>query len=514
MKGETSTTVTLASSEKSAQTELEAARVEVMAVEKEVVKIKVALRAIDTPKPTSSPGGESAKEEHGNDGDSDGNLLKVYATKITGLPDNCKPMIHLQLSSPIESQTLTSLFDPIDTDKEGSFAIFRGVETEVATLELTLNDANLKVYDNGTGDNSCSGTVGTSAAHPVIPMCEIDFLGGGIRKKVTDLSVAIVTDSNTSPSDSASLGESKEEKKEDTSTKAENEEKITTPEAEEEKEGAENEEKIATPEAEEEKEEADKGNDEIDAKVEATEADDKTNEEVNGTDETEAKSDVVAESDEDLFEDATSKTGSESVDAKSEFSDGVVVPAASVISEEPVPDTITGKDDDIEKEEEEEEEEKEESNSQPSTTTPPATTTSVLLPTCSIDIRVEFNPSPRDEKDALYDLLNKASKKKAKAIDRLRKAAAAMNQAKATAATSSTMVTKSDAVKSGFLNRSTKSSLAKKEPMVLVRWYRKVLGPQSLLRVVFPLAKNYLLFFGGVFVMHYQGYQLALPPPV
>jgi len=381
-----------------------------------------------------------------------------------------------------------------------------------------------------------------SAAHPVIPMCEIDFLGGGVRKKVTDLTVAIVTDIDASSSASTSLGESKkEEEEEETSAKVENEEEAPTSEVAEEKEEeeeetsakVENEEEASTPEVAEEKEE--EGNDETAAKVDAVEIDDKTSEEANDTDGTTTKSDVQVEST-DEFEDAVSKEDEEElVDAKSEESDGVVVPTpanaeseeeeseklaesdgvfvstpASAELEKVVPDTSSGKDDVIKKEEE-----KEESKLQPSTTSSPATTTTtVLVPTCSVDIRVEFNPSPRDEKDALYDLLNKASKKKAMAIDRLRKAAAAMNQVKASAGPSSTMVTRSEAVKAGFLNKSSKSSLAKKEPMALVRWYRRVLGPQSLARAMFPVAKNYLLFFGSILAFHFQGYQLALPPPV
>jgi len=509
MKEQTSTTVTPPSSEKSAQAELEAARAEVMAVEKEVVKIKAALRAIPsaTSKPNPPSGGESANEENENDGDSDSdeNSLKVYATKITGLPDNCKPKIHLQLSSPIESQILTSIFDPIDTDKEGSVAIFRGVETEVATLEFTVKDSNVEENDDGM-DNSYIGTLGTSAAHPVIPLCEIDFLGGGIKKKVTDLSIAIVNNNDTSSSVSTKFSESKEEEeKEETSTKEENEKEPTTPEVVEEKEEAVEEKEIVEDEKEtvveekdkvaEEMEDVNNENDEMATKVDDVETDDKTDEDGNGTNETTPKSDVVVESDDDHFEDAVSKDSKDEVvelDEKSEESDGVVVPAASEVAEE----------------------EKEESKLQPSTATSPATTTTILLPTCSVDIRVEFNPSLRDGKDALCDLLNKASRKKAKAIDRLRKAATAMNQAKSSANTSSTMVTKPGAVRAGFLNRPTNASSAKKEPMALVRWYRRVLGPQSLLRVVFPVAKNYLLFFGGIFAMHYQGYQLALPPPV
>lgn len=156
------------------------------------------------------------------------------------------------------------------------------------------------------------------------------------------------------------------------------------------------------------------------------------------------------------------------------------------------------------------------STTEGTTTTSASPTTEVLLPTCTVDIRVEFNPSSRDEEAVLCDLLNKATKKKAQAIDRLRKAAELMNRSRQSSSNAaSTMVTKSDtAVKAGFLNKASKSSATKKEPIALVRWYNKYLGPQSLARIVFPVAKNYLLFFGGIVLMHFQGHQLALPPPV
>jgi len=134
--------------------------------------------------------------------------------------------------------------------------------------------------------------------------------------------------------------------------------------------------------------------------------------------------------------------------------------------------------------------------------------TAPLVPTCVIQMRIEFNPSIKDQKDELYDLLNKASKRKAMSVDKLRKSALAMNRASPAAETS--IVNKEKAVKSGFLN---KKAPVKKE-MLLVRWYNKALGRESFVRKAFPIAKNYILFFGGVVLMHFQGQQLALPPPV
>ena len=31
---------------------------------------------------------------------------------------------------------------------------------------------------------------------------------------------------------------------------------------------------------------------------------------------------------------------------------------------------------------------------------------------------------------------------------------------------------------------------------------------------IFPLAKNYIIFFGAVTPMHFRGQELALPPPI
>ena len=45
-------------------------------------------------------------------------------------------------------------------------------------------------------------------------------------------------------------------------------------------------------------------------------------------------------------------------------------------------------------------------------------------------------------------------------------------------------------------------------------WYDKHLGPESLLRMIFPIARNYLVFAASVALMHYKGQLLALPPPV
>lgn len=135
---------------------------------------------------------------------------------------------------------------------------------------------------------------------------------------------------------------------------------------------------------------------------------------------------------------------------------------------------------------------------------------SALIPTCVVSFRVVYHPSSTERKEALYDALSKASKRKTAAIEKLRKGAAALNRLKSDEE-GDDKSGKSPAVKSGFLNKKTST---KKEPMLLVRWYNKTIGPNSFVRQTFPVAKNYIIFLGAVILMHFQGQQLALPPPV
>ena len=132
-------------------------------------------------------------------------------------------------------------------------------------------------------------------------------------------------------------------------------------------------------------------------------------------------------------------------------------------------------------------------------------TSPVVEATCTVTLRITYKPSSKDQREELYDLLNKASQQKAKAIDRLRKSATAA----ARAAPSTEITTSSKpAVKPGFLNKK------KREPSKLKVWYERTLGPQSFLRRAYPVAKNYVIFFGAVALFHYQGQEVAIPPPV
>lgn len=151
-------------------------------------------------------------------------------------------------------------------------------------------------------------------------------------------------------------------------------------------------------------------------------------------------------------------------------------------------------------------------------TNPPAAqdeskTTELQLPIYILTIQLEYTPSPDDKRDALYDKLNEVSKRKVAAIESLRKTAGFVSRAKAAEAPSnSSGGDKRPAIKSGFLNKSKASE--EKPPPFWKRWYGKTIGVNSMLWVVGPVAKNYILFVGVSLFIHYKGDLLALPPPV
>lgn len=135
-----------------------------------------------------------------------------------------------------------------------------------------------------------------------------------------------------------------------------------------------------------------------------------------------------------------------------------------------------------------------------------------IQPTCTVTLKVTYKPSAKDQRDELYDLLNKVSRRKAEALEKLRKASiqAARDQSGASDPSSSSS---SPAVKAGFLNSKPK----KEEASTLKKLYEKTIGPNSLLRQGAMIAfafKDYIIFFGAVGLMHFKGQLLALPPPV
>ena len=435
----------------------------------------------------------------------------MHFPQVTGLPEAAKPEIHVQLSSPIEEQTITKLFDPLNPSEEGSTIEFKGVDTSVATIVVKVTDADI--------------ALGTSAVHDVKSLTEMDVLGG-VTKKVSDLEIAIVPDDGeiADPTDSTPTAAEEEEKEgeEDKNEidQADMTEKeltsgaIESTETEDEFEDAKSEE---DPKSDEEEtaevnagDEADT-NDASDVKPEAEEPKSEDNGSViNAEPDTEA-ADVA-----DVVDPSDAKHNAEE-EPKSEENDSEINAEpnneAAEVADQEVAEVV---DDQVAVEENaDQEESKSESDNignaaetQEETPAGSNTEVSVLVPTCVVQMRVEFNASVKDQKDELYDLLNKASKRKAMAVDKLRKSAAALNRSKPA---ESTLTSKNDvkAVKAGFLNKKTV-----KKDMFLIRWYKKTLGPNSMVRRVFPIAKNYILFFGGVALMHFQGQQLSLPPPV
>ena len=130
-------------------------------------------------------------------------------------------------------------------------------------------------------------------------------------------------------------------------------------------------------------------------------------------------------------------------------------------------------------------------------------------PICTATFKVTYKPSAKDQREELYDLLNKASEKKNKAIGELNEAAKSVTRANPPAT--------STAVQRGFLNKTSgkkSNSTKKKEKSGIFRLWDKFLGPQSWARATFPVVKNYIIFFGVVTLFHYKGQELALPPPV
>ncbi len=436
---------------------------------------------------------------------------------MTGLPDEAKPVINIQLSSPIESQTITQLYDPLNPELDGSLAEFKGVEIENATITMDVSDADIPL--------------GSSAVLDVKPLTEIDVMGGG-SKVVKKMEIAIVPGGG---GDDAGVAEAETE----TGTEAGSDVKV---EEAEEGDGdvevvAQSAENVAEEDtgADADVETADSDEEFVDAKSELNDAPSKSEEgeaEVEAEAEEEEKSEEGVEVEVEGEQEAVEAAADDEAEAKVEVAEESaateetkdedkeeITETDAEVVEKPADEEAEGKGEESKPEDEnttesdekaEEPEEKvvEETKEAPT----PSTSTSALVPTCFVHSQIEFIPSAKDKKDELYVLLNKASKQKASAVDKLRKSAAALNRSRMMEATTKSggASASASAVKSGFLNKKT----PKKEPMFLVRWYEKTLGPNSMLRKVYPIAKNYVLFFGGVALMHFQGQQLSLPPPV
>lgn len=136
-----------------------------------------------------------------------------------------------------------------------------------------------------------------------------------------------------------------------------------------------------------------------------------------------------------------------------------------------------------------------------------------VVPTCTVRVRVTYKPSPKDQREELYELLNKTSRRKAASLENLRKISMTMTRATTGSSPqkeSSTTLAK-PSVRPGFLNKK------KKEPAGIQLLYERTFGPNSLLRKgwgVIHMGKNYIIFFGAISFFHFKGQMLALPPPV
>jgi hypothetical protein len=138
---------------------------------------------------------------------------------------------------------------------------------------------------------------------------------------------------------------------------------------------------------------------------------------------------------------------------------------------------------------------------------------------CTVTLRIEYTPSKKDQQEKLFELLNQASKRKALAIERLRKSAAAVSRGSTLSKEEEGEevdpgTSPSRAVQPGFLNKKKRPRSKGVTSNVFVNWYNRILGPQSVLALVFPIAKNYCLFFGAVAFLHWKGDLLALPAPI
>ncbi len=432
----------------------------------------------------------------------------------------------MQLSSPIESKTITKIFDPLDVEEKEEPATSKD---DTTTVEEKKDEVKVEIVEEGDGDSEEKPEIdegnkeesekgeketdasdkeeegedtndddepkdddaqdkpkeetkskekltshvtfqgvdtsvatltvevfdvdiplGTSATtYDIGPLCEVDVLKG-ITKKISDLDVAIVPEGY----------EEEQEQPQDEESNDEGE-KVEEIKDDDEKEGGD-----ATTTAESE--------DFQDAIEEENDSDD-ANKEVEGV-EVELGEKIENESKDNVTEKETND------EVKEEDKDNEE-PANSEESKEKPTSEETKKD----------------------------VSTKVIVPTCTVSLKVEYNASSKDQGMILNEKYNAAVARQTVAVEKLRRIATAVRRAQLAAEGSDkTGVSgnKKPSVKPGFLKK------IKKEPMFLVRWYNKTLGPNSLLRKVYPIAKNYVLFFGGVILMHYQGHQLALPPPV
>jgi len=438
-----------------AREEMEVARVEVVETEKKIQNIKEALRRI-------ALSGDKDKT----------NSLSISALKVTGLPPSATPSFNLQLSSPVEELTLSKINDPLSPDEDGTFVTFKGVETSMAMLTVKVNDADFYL--------------GSSKCLEVATWCSIDDALNP-ADKVSEVEVDIFEDEYSGETVGKPVVESKVESegKEGDSADVSKKEEITVDESKT---------------VEQKKEES---NDDS-AKIDESEKDEKASPET--TDESK-KEEQIPEKKADEIKKEESKTEVEPDESAKEE------PKSDEKKEEAKDESPTS-----ENKETENETKSSTETTAPATAAPPTAKESASqIPLATLTLQIKYTSSPSDQKDELYLLLNKTSKLKAVAMDKLRKCAVTVSRTRASALRNAAKTDASPAsqtVKPGFLNKKQKSKGGGGVLNMLTRWYEVTVGPQSFARRVFPVVKNYGLFFGVVVLMHYKGQELALPAPV
>uniref|UniRef100_A0A7S1DA58 Uncharacterized protein n=1 Tax=Cyclophora tenuis TaxID=216820 RepID=A0A7S1DA58_CYCTE len=347
--------------------EMDLARADVVSCEKEIQSIKSKIREL---------GSTAVAPDEANP-----NSLELVVLKVEGLPEAAKPSFILQLSSPVEEDIISKLFDPLDESAEGSVATFAGVEISTATLTISAKDMDIPL--------------GVSVPQDVASLCHIKDVMKAQDEYVQEFSVAF------SP------------------------------------EGA------------------------------------------------ETAAEQVAETETAAQESKTSEAAdaeNEGEKAESKPTESATEPAAAEPATEPATEPAA------------------------EPTTAPATEP-VVEPICRATFRAKYKPSPKDQREELYDLLNKASQKKSKALDRLRKSATMVSRLAPSSTTITAPSARTKSVQKGFLNKG-------KKPSKMMQWYNRNFGPGSMIRAVVPAVKNYVIFAVAVGFFHFKGQFLALPAPV
>lgn len=141
---------------------------------------------------------------------------------------------------------------------------------------------------------------------------------------------------------------------------------------------------------------------------------------------------------------------------------------------------------------------------------------------CTVTLSITYTPSIKDQRESLFELLEKEANAKAAAREDLRQASLELHQLQQqSSVTASSNTKKSSAVQSGFLNKGTSAlkgsndtagdddekARRPKGPPFWTVWVHRA-------TIVVPVIKNYVIFVGFIVASHYYGHTLAIPAPV